>query len=67
MTPSPELRYDMRPNEDDSGCWTVYDIFTGQPAVVNGTTMDALDAEEADDLVDLLNAAYIERRSGNVH
>lgn len=53
-------RYDMRKNDD--GLWTVYDVFTGSAAVVKGVTLDALDIEEADDMVDLLNAAYARRR-----
>lgn len=32
------------------------DLFTGQPAVVDGVTLDRLEMGEADDLVDLLNA-----------
>ncbi|ASW06269.1 hypothetical protein [Rhizobium sp. 11515TR] len=67
MIKRPENSYDLRPNSDGSDYWTVYDIFTGQPAIVNGTIMDALEMEEADDLVDLLNAEYISRRSGPTH
>lgn len=55
----------MRQNAN--GFWTVYDIFTGEPAVVNYTPMDMLEMEEADDLVDLLNAEYINRRKGSTH
>lgn len=46
-------RYDMR--RDDEG-WTVFDIWTGWPAVVKGAEQIGLDIEDADDLVDLLNA-----------
>ncbi len=53
-------RYGMRRNEN--GYWTVYDIFTGEPAIVNDIVMSALEMEEADDLVDLLNTLYRERR-----
>ncbi len=35
--------------------WTVFDGVIGQPAVVDGFVMDALTAEEAESLVDLLN------------
>ncbi len=42
----------MRP--DDEG-WTVYDIWTGWPAVVQGAEQIGLDLDDADDLVDLLN------------
>lgn len=55
-------RYGMRPNDD--GYWTVFDIFTGEPAAVNDTLLTMLEMEEADDLVDLLNRLYIERRGG---
>ncbi|UHS60582.1 hypothetical protein HRR99_03120 [Agrobacterium vaccinii] len=61
-----EARYNMRKNAHDE-YWTVFDIFTGLPAEVNGNLMDALKMEEADDLVDLLNAQYVERRGGITH
>jgi hypothetical protein len=57
-----DTRYNMRKNQDDE-FWTVYDIFTGLPAVVNGTGLHACEMEEADDLVDLLNAEYIAKRN----
>jgi hypothetical protein len=60
-----DIRYDMR--ETGNGYWTVYDIFTGETAVVNDVVMDNLDIEEADDLVDLLNTEYRERRKGPTH
>ncbi|WP_105432435.1 MULTISPECIES: hypothetical protein [Neorhizobium] len=59
-------RFIARRNEDGTDYWTVYDISTGLPAVVNGTTLDALGMEEADDLADLLNAQYA-RRGGTTH
>lgn len=62
MTDKPHNRYSVRRN--DNIYWTVFDIFTGQPAIVNDIEMSALEMEEADDLVDLLNAEYIERRKG---
>lgn len=46
-------RYDMR--RDDEG-YTVFDIWTGWPALVKGVEQVGLDIEAADDLVDLLNA-----------
>lgn len=58
-----EPRYDMR--KQPNGLWTVYDIFTGQPAWVNGVELRGLDIEEADDLVDLLNGMYVRRRKDN--
>jgi len=66
-TPKSDIRYGMRENEDGSGYWTVYDIMTGLSAVVNGTTLNTCEVEEADDLVDLLNAQYVERRGGTTH
>lgn len=45
-------RYDMR--RDDEG-YTVFDIWTGWPALVKGVEQVGLDIEVADDLVDLLN------------
>jgi hypothetical protein len=35
--------------------------------VVNDTPIDMLEMEEADDLVDLLNLEYINRRKGPTH
>jgi hypothetical protein len=46
-------RYNLR--QEPNGLWTVYDIFTGEPAEVNGIPQNGLDMEIADDLVDLLN------------
>ena len=55
----------MRQNAD--GFWTVYDIFTGEPALVQGVFLTRCEMEEADDLVDLLNLEYINRRKGTTH
>lgn len=66
MITKPENRYEMRQNEEGE-FWTVYDIFTGEPAQVNGTWLTHCKMEEADDLVDLLNAEYISRRKGTTH
>jgi hypothetical protein len=64
MTDDPaDYRYEMRPSSAP-GYWTVFDIFTGLPATVNDTTLNMLEMEEADDLVDLLNRLYAERRGG---
>ncbi|WP_162771270.1 hypothetical protein [Rhizobiales bacterium] len=60
-----ENRYDLRKESDDT--WTVFDIFTGMPALVNEVEQVGLELEQADDLVDLLNLLYIRRRSGSVH
>lgn len=42
--------------------YTVFDIWTGWPALVKGVEQVGLDIEAADDLVDLLNILN-ERRS----
>ena len=42
--------------------WTVFDIFTGLPAIVNDVSLTGLDVEQADDLVDLLNYQDAKRR-----
>lgn len=57
-----EPRYDIR-NEPHLGGWTVFDIFTGWPAVVDGVAQTGLDMEQADDLVDLLNTLNVRRRA----
>lgn len=54
-------RYDLRKEKD--GTWTVYDIFTGLPAEVNGTPLMMLEIEEADDAIDILNRLDDERRA----
>jgi hypothetical protein len=55
-------RYDIR--QDDEG-WTVYDIFTGLPALVQDVPQTGLDMEDADDLADLLSLA--ERKHRGLH
>lgn len=42
--------------EEDTG-WTVFDVFTGQPVVIDDIVQANLGIQEADDLVDLLNVA----------
>jgi len=59
-----ENRYDFRQNQHNE-LWTVFDIFTGSPAEVDGTYLTHCSMEDADDLVDLLNAKYIARRSAS--
>lgn len=46
-----------------NGTWSVVDIFTNFPAIVEGRVMIGMDMEEADDMVDLLNTLDRERRS----
>jgi hypothetical protein len=53
-------RYDLR--REDDGTWTVFDIFTGAPAIAEGEILAGLEMEDADDLVDLLNGIYIKDR-----
>lgn len=66
MAGTPETRYNMRKNDHDEW-WTVYDIMSGMAVEMNGTILNRCEMEEADDLVDLLNAQYIARRSGTSH
>lgn len=61
MTQPTENRFSLRREEDAS--WTVFDIFTGEPAVWNDKLLIGLDMDDADDLVDLLNTLYINRRN----
>lgn len=53
-------RYDLRKELD--GTWTVFDVFTGWAAEVNGRPAKQLDAQDADELVDLLNYQDAKRR-----
>jgi hypothetical protein len=45
-------RFDLR--EDVDG-WTVYDRFTGWPAVVAGVAQTGLEIQDADELAELLD------------
>ena len=58
-------RYNLR--QDPNGLWTVYDIFTGEPAAVNGIVLDMLEMEDAGEWVDQLNLEDSRRRMGPVH
>lgn len=62
--PASEARYDLRKEYGGpfKGTWTVFDIFTGLPAEVNGVAQTGLEMEQADDLVDLLNLQDARRR-----
>jgi hypothetical protein len=62
----PETRYAMRKNDVDD-YWTVYDKMTSQPAEVDGSPLTRCEIEEADYLVDLLNAEYLARCKGSTH
>lgn len=56
-----QQRYDLRKEED--GTWTVFDVFTGQPADAPDGPAFGLDMEDADDLVDILNGLDRQRRA----
>ncbi len=56
-----QQRFDLRREGD--GTWTVFDVFTGLPAVVDNEPFFGLELEEADDAVDLLNLADVRRRA----
>jgi hypothetical protein len=51
-SPPKTARYDVR--EDREG-WSVYDVFTGEVAVIALVPQTGLDIQEADDAADLLN------------
>lgn len=55
------IRYNMRKNATGK-YWTVYDIFSGMPAILDGVALERCEMDEADDLADLLNIQYIECR-----
>jgi hypothetical protein len=52
MLPSMQKRFDLR--EDPDG-WTVFDLFTGWPAVVSGVAQTGLDIQDADEMAELLD------------
>ncbi|MBB3234502.1 hypothetical protein FHS20_001342 [Phyllobacterium endophyticum] len=54
------LRYDL--GQEVDGTWTVYDVFTGSPTLVLEMFGVGMSAEEANDLVDLLNNQDLRRR-----
>ncbi|MER8856977.1 hypothetical protein NKI09_04855 [Mesorhizobium sp. M0757] len=54
------LRYDVRREPD--GTLTVFDVFTGQPAIVAGPSVDLPDMEYAKELADILNANDLKQR-----
>lgn len=58
----PNDRYTIR--KEENGTWSVVDIFTDLPAVVRDVVLIRMDMEEADDMVDLLNALDRKRRAG---
>lgn len=60
---SPGRRYGIR--REDGGLWTVYDVFTGQPAVSENRATTFLDRDDAVDLCDLLNTIDVKRQPKN--
>jgi hypothetical protein len=54
-------RYAIR--EEHPGVWTVYDVFTGQPAIVHERTLAGMDIQEADEMSELLNLQDRKRRT----
>jgi hypothetical protein len=61
----PPKRFDLRKNSN--GSWTVYDVFTGQPAAVNDIVLDSLDAAQAGKWVAQLNLEFSKRAGGTIH
>jgi hypothetical protein len=54
-------RYD-RQKDDPEGFWMIIDVFTGQPATLDGILMAGLDLNEANDFRDILNCRDIKSR-----
>ncbi|ESX81580.1 hypothetical protein X748_30510 [Mesorhizobium sp. LNJC386A00] len=55
------LRYEVRREPD--GTWAVFDVFTGQPAIVVGhPSVDLPDMEYAEELAAILNANDLKQR-----
>ena len=61
----PPKRFDLRQNLN--GSWTVYDIYTGQPAAVNDIVLDRLQADQAGKWVTQLNLEFAKRAGGTIH
>jgi hypothetical protein len=61
----PPKRFDLRKNLN--GSWTVYDIFTGQPAAVNDIVLNTLEADQAGKWVAQLNLEFADRAVGTIH
>ncbi|OWK19709.1 hypothetical protein AJ88_38950 [Mesorhizobium amorphae CCBAU 01583] len=53
-------RYALRMDHPDS--WTVFDVFTGQPAESDRKVMVGINAGEADEIVGRLNDQDFKRR-----
>ncbi|CAN7712002.1 hypothetical protein [Rhizobium sp. LjRoot258] len=57
----PHIRFYLR-KYDDQPYWSVIATFTGQPHVLKGVVLDSFEADEADDMVDLLNLQDMKTR-----
>ena len=55
-----EQRFDLRKERD--GTWTVFDVLTGMPVLVNDVRIDGLEIEEAEHMADFLNSLDAQRR-----
>ena len=56
-------RYALR--EDHPGKWTVYDVFTGQPALYDDSILDGMDIQDADEMAEILNLQDALRRAAS--
>jgi hypothetical protein len=57
-------QYDIR---SEINGWTVFDIRTGSPAMINDVSQTGLPFEDADDLADLLNHLQSEQAHAGTH
>jgi hypothetical protein len=60
MPSRPHDRYRLR--QEGDGSWTIYDIFTGLPAIVAARELSNLEIRNADETNELLNKYDLERR-----
>jgi hypothetical protein len=60
MNKRTDNRYAARREENSK--WTVYDVFTGMATAWEGRMLQDLDADDANDLVDLINSRDVDRR-----
>ncbi|PTE09396.1 hypothetical protein C9427_14915 [Mesorhizobium helmanticense] len=54
-------RYALRMEQPDS--WTIFDVFTGQPAELKHQIMVGMNTRDADAMVDRLNSRDVRRRA----
>ncbi|HTO34009.1 MAG TPA: hypothetical protein VL202_22960 [Pararhizobium sp.] len=55
-----EPRYGLR--QEKNGSWTILDVITRVPAATDGRDLTGLDQDDAEDIMDVLNKAYLARR-----